>query len=137
LLSDDGTCSLDLLESASEYFNLELKAARSLIKEVALATSKWRIVAKKVGARSAEIDRMSSAFEHGRDIDRPADGRQRVKAVDIIQVRFRGSVILRQILSSPQFRRRQIVYIQATKLKNHAEQDSLTVLCCEPPHSRK
>jgi serine/threonine-protein kinase HipA len=61
---DDGTCSLDLLESASEYFNLKLKAARLLIKEVALATSKWRVVAKKVGARSAEIDRMSSAFEH-------------------------------------------------------------------------
>jgi HipA-like protein len=61
---DDGTCSLDLLESASEYFDLNLKAARSVIKEVALATSKWRAVAKNVGARSAEIDRMSSAFEH-------------------------------------------------------------------------
>jgi hypothetical protein len=30
----------------------------------ALATSKWRTVAKKVGAGSAEIERMSSAFEH-------------------------------------------------------------------------
>ena len=61
---DEGTCSLDLLENASGYFDLNLAAARSIIKEVALATSKWRTVAKKVGARSAEIDRMSSAFEH-------------------------------------------------------------------------
>jgi serine/threonine-protein kinase HipA len=37
---DEGTCSLDLLESASEYFDLSLAAARGIIKEVALATSK-------------------------------------------------------------------------------------------------
>jgi serine/threonine-protein kinase HipA len=61
---DEGTCSLDLLESASEYFDLNIVEARAIIKEVAQATSKWRTVAKKVGARSAEIDRMSSAFEH-------------------------------------------------------------------------
>ena len=61
---DEGTCSLDLLENASEYFNLNLAAARVIIKEVALATSTWRTVAKKVGASFPEIDRMSSAFEH-------------------------------------------------------------------------
>jgi serine/threonine-protein kinase HipA len=61
---DEGTCSLDLLESASEYFDLNLAAARTIVKEVALATSKWRTVAKKVGARSPEIERMASAFEH-------------------------------------------------------------------------
>jgi serine/threonine-protein kinase HipA len=61
---NEGTCSLDLLESASEYFDLKLKAARAVIKEVALATSQWRIVAKKVGLQRSEIDRMSSAFEH-------------------------------------------------------------------------
>jgi serine/threonine-protein kinase HipA len=61
---DEGTCSLDLLENASEYFNLNLAAARVIIKEVALTTSTWRTVAKKVGAPSPEIDRMSSAFEH-------------------------------------------------------------------------
>jgi serine/threonine-protein kinase HipA len=66
---DEGTCSLDLLESASEYFDLKLKAARAVIKEVALATSQWRIVAKKVGLQRSEIDRMSSAFEH-KDLDR-------------------------------------------------------------------
>jgi serine/threonine-protein kinase HipA len=66
---EEGTCSLDLLESSSEYFDLKLKAARAVIKEVALATSQWRIVAKKVGLQRSEIDRMSSAFEH-KDLDR-------------------------------------------------------------------
>lgn len=61
---DEGTCSLELLESASGYFDLNLAAARTIIKEVALATSKWRTVAKKVGARPPEVERMSSAFEH-------------------------------------------------------------------------
>jgi serine/threonine-protein kinase HipA len=67
---DEGTCSVDLRESASEYFDLSLAAAREIIKEVALATSEWREVAKKAGAPRAEIDRMSSAFEHD-DLNRP------------------------------------------------------------------
>ena len=61
---DEGTCSLDLLEAAAEYFSLSLAQARTIIKEVALVTSGWRDLAKEVGARSAEIQRMASAFEH-------------------------------------------------------------------------
>lgn len=61
---DEGTCSLDLLESASEYFSLAQADARAIIKEVATATSGWREIARNTGARSAEIDRMASAFEH-------------------------------------------------------------------------
>ena len=61
---DEGTCSLDLLESASDYFSLGLASARTIIKEVAMVTSTWRNVAREVGARSAEINRMASAFEH-------------------------------------------------------------------------
>ena len=61
---DEGTCSLDLLEEASEYFGITLGKARSIIGEVAFATSKWRDVAKEVGARASEINRMASAFEH-------------------------------------------------------------------------
>jgi serine/threonine-protein kinase HipA len=61
---DEGTCSLDLLEAAAEYFSLSLAQARMIIKEVALVTSGWRDIAKEVGARSAEIQRMASAFEH-------------------------------------------------------------------------
>jgi serine/threonine-protein kinase HipA len=61
---DEATCSLDLLEAAAEYFSLSLAQARTIIKEVALVTSRWREIAKEVGARSVEIQRMASAFEH-------------------------------------------------------------------------
>ncbi len=61
---DEGTCSLDLLEAASGFFALTLTQARSVIKEVATVTARWRETAKAVGARSAEINRMASAFEH-------------------------------------------------------------------------
>jgi len=60
---DEGTCSIDLLEAAPEYFGLSLAAARGIIKEVA-ATSTWRQVAGEIGARSSEIARMASAFDH-------------------------------------------------------------------------
>jgi serine/threonine-protein kinase HipA len=60
----EGTCSLDLLESASGYFALSLPKAREIIKEVATATATWRRVAREVGASAAEISRMASAFEH-------------------------------------------------------------------------
>lgn len=61
---DEGTCSLDLLEEASGYFALRLAEARAVIKDVATVTATWRETAKAVGARSAEINRMASAFEH-------------------------------------------------------------------------
>lgn len=61
---DEGTCSLDLLEQAVEYFGLGLSPAREIIKEVATAAATWRDVAGEVGARPAEIRRMASAFEH-------------------------------------------------------------------------
>ena len=61
---DEATCSLDLLEAAAEYFSLSLAQARMIIKEVALVTSGWRDIANVVGARSTEIQRMASAFEH-------------------------------------------------------------------------
>ena len=61
---DEGTCSLELLEAASEFFALTLAQARSVIGEVATVTKTWRDTAREVGARAAEIDRMASAFEH-------------------------------------------------------------------------
>ena len=48
---DEGTCSLDLLEAASEFFGLTLAQARAIIKEVATVTATWRDTAKAVGAR--------------------------------------------------------------------------------------
>jgi serine/threonine-protein kinase HipA len=61
---EDGTCSIDLLESAAEYFGLGLRPARAIIKEVATVTATWREVASTVGARASDITRMASAFEH-------------------------------------------------------------------------
>jgi serine/threonine-protein kinase HipA len=61
---DEGTCSLDLLETASEYFALTLAQARAIIKDVATVTATWRDTARTVGARPAEIARMASAFDH-------------------------------------------------------------------------
>lgn len=61
---DEGTCSVDLLEAASAYFALTLPQARAIIKEIATVTATWRSTAELVGARAAEINRMSSAFEH-------------------------------------------------------------------------
>lgn len=61
---DEGSCSLDLLESASGYFALTLPQARAIIKSVAAVTATWRDTAKLVGARNSEINRMASAFEH-------------------------------------------------------------------------
>lgn len=61
---DEGTCSVDLLESAAGYYALSLTDARSILGQVAGATSRWREVAREAGAAPAEMDRMASAFEH-------------------------------------------------------------------------
>lgn len=61
---DEGTCSIGLLEAAAGYFALSLADARSILGQVARATSRWRDVAREVGAAPSELDRMASAFEH-------------------------------------------------------------------------
>ncbi|WP_454890553.1 HipA domain-containing protein [Sphingopyxis chilensis] len=58
------TTNIDLLEVASAFFALPLPQVRAIIKEVAVVTATWRDTAKTVGARSAEITRMASAFAH-------------------------------------------------------------------------
>jgi serine/threonine-protein kinase HipA len=60
----ESTCTVDLLESSAEYYGLSLAKARGIIKEVASVTRIWRTVAQDAGASAAEINRMSSAFEH-------------------------------------------------------------------------
>lgn len=61
---EESTCSIDLLEASANYFALSLTEARSILKQVAVATSSWRTVAVEAGASTKEIDRMASAFEH-------------------------------------------------------------------------
>jgi serine/threonine-protein kinase HipA len=61
---DEGTCSLDLLEAAAEFFGLTLPMARTIIKQVATVTATSRETAHAVGSCAVEISRMASAFEH-------------------------------------------------------------------------
>lgn len=61
---DDGTCSVDLAESASPYFGLDLAGARRIIKEVAVSVAQWRSVAATLSVSTRQADRMASAFEH-------------------------------------------------------------------------
>jgi serine/threonine-protein kinase HipA len=61
---EDGTCDIGLVLSVAEFFSLALPEANAIVKEVGAATAKWREVAAALGARSSEIRRMESAFEH-------------------------------------------------------------------------
>lgn len=61
---DEGTCSVDLLQSSAEFFGLTLKQACDIIRAVAEVTRTWQAVARDVGVKRAEIGRMASAFEH-------------------------------------------------------------------------
>jgi serine/threonine-protein kinase HipA len=61
---DSGVASLELAFSVANYFQLSKKEAVKVAAEVGAAVSNWREVALKVGLKSAEIERMSSAFEH-------------------------------------------------------------------------
>lgn len=61
---EDGTCSIELVREVAPLFGLQKVNADRMIADVARATQSWRDVAKTVGARSAEVKRMESAFEH-------------------------------------------------------------------------
>ncbi len=62
---DDATCDMDLVLSVAEYFSLDAATAKSIAKEVAEVTARWRDVAATLDARATEIRRMETAFEHG------------------------------------------------------------------------
>ena len=70
---DDGTASIDLAMEVAEYFELDTSAARKIARQTSRAVSKWRSVAKQMGIKDAEIDRMASAFEHT-DVQKAAKG---------------------------------------------------------------
>jgi len=61
---DDGTASLNLALSVAEYFNLDPRRAKSIAAEVAKALAPWRREAIALGISRAEVDEMSSAFDH-------------------------------------------------------------------------
>ena len=66
---DEATCDIDLALSVAGYFGLTAKKAKAIVSEVGQATSTWRGVARRNGAKPSEIDRMASAFEH-EDLER-------------------------------------------------------------------
>ena len=61
---DDASASLDVALSNAEYFGLKVNDAHFIASEVGHVVSEWRVVAANLGLERAEIDRMSSAFEH-------------------------------------------------------------------------
>jgi serine/threonine-protein kinase HipA len=61
---DEGSASLDLALSVALEFGLSQVEAKRIAKEVGRAVSQWRDVARNLGITTAEIERMSSAFEH-------------------------------------------------------------------------
>ncbi len=61
---DDCTASLDLALRVADYFELDDRQSRGIANEVGRAVSTWRQEAARVGLASAQIDRMTSAFEH-------------------------------------------------------------------------
>jgi serine/threonine-protein kinase HipA len=64
VVDQHGHLSIAKFPKETDEYSIGLPQARTLIKEVAEATATWQAVAKEVGARAAEINRMSSAFEH-------------------------------------------------------------------------
>jgi serine/threonine-protein kinase HipA len=60
----DGTASLDLALETAAHYKLTPAQARTIMRAVGAAVSEWRDTAKSIGLSSAEIDRISSAFEH-------------------------------------------------------------------------
>jgi len=61
---DDNTASLAMAVEVAGYFELDDGKARDIAKQVGKAVSKWRDEAARHGMNKAEMDRMSSAFDH-------------------------------------------------------------------------
>lgn len=61
---DEATASLELALEVAGYFELSVKEAKKIAREVAKSVKKWRTVASGLGIPTKQIDRMASAFEH-------------------------------------------------------------------------
>ena len=60
--AEDPTASVDLALNVAEYFGLTQPPARRIAAEVRKAVSQWRIVARQVGIKKEDQDRVASAF---------------------------------------------------------------------------
>jgi serine/threonine-protein kinase HipA len=64
ITADDDTASLELALSVARHFDLDLPAARAIAHEVGTVVGAWRAIGRRVGLKSAQLDRMESAFDH-------------------------------------------------------------------------
>jgi serine/threonine-protein kinase HipA len=64
ITENDATASLELVLSVAEDFGLKVKEAKAIAEGIGKAVLSWREVAAEVAIGKAQIDRMSSAFEH-------------------------------------------------------------------------
>jgi serine/threonine-protein kinase HipA len=64
----DGTASIELALEVASHFGVKPDKAKSMIREVGTAVSRWRKVAAATGLSNSESERMASAFEH-EDLD--------------------------------------------------------------------
>lgn len=62
---EDQMASLDTAFEVAEYFGIDLTQARGIAAEVGKVVSGWRVEARQFGLSRSEIDRMTTAFEHG------------------------------------------------------------------------
>jgi serine/threonine-protein kinase HipA len=60
----DGSASLELVLETAPHYKLTPDQTQRIVRAVGAAVSRWHETAKSVGLSSAEIERMSSAFEH-------------------------------------------------------------------------
>lgn len=60
----DATASLDLAFAIAPLFGLKAERTRDIAAELGTVVADWRTAAKAHGMTAAQIDRMSSAFEH-------------------------------------------------------------------------
>lgn len=55
---------ISLALSVAKYFKLTSESADKILKEMRLAISNWKAVAKKAGIHAAEVERVAGAFRH-------------------------------------------------------------------------
>ena len=60
----DGTASLETAFRIAPMFGIRERSARAIAREVGEAVGRWREVPTRLGLTPAEVERMSSAFEH-------------------------------------------------------------------------
>ena len=63
IITIDNTQSIDLALEVSEYFGIELKQAKEIVKAMKKEVAAWQRVAKSYGLNMGEIAAMESAFD--------------------------------------------------------------------------